>query len=130
MKLLLILSFLPFLSFSQTDTIRLVKSYNYHPMIANTQLGDIAYWKLCDSNGMQTKENCSILSFDMSYFGKNGFTEIHISGSTIPDSICTEIGVYGIDNMMFFNNIRAMSHENYKIMHLSSMNLMPVRREE
>lgn len=130
MKTLLILSFLPLFSFGQTDTIHLVKSYNYHPIIANQQLGSIAYWKLCDSIGMHTREECSILSFDMSYFGKTGFTETHISGKNIPDSICTEIGVYGVNNMVFFTNIKAMLHDSFKIIQLTPMNLTPVFREE
>ena len=130
MKTALLLSLFPFLTYSQTDTIRLVKSYNYHPNIANVQLGEIAYWKLCDSAGMTTTENCSIISFDMSYFGKDGWTEKHVSGKQIPEEICTEIGVYGINNMMFFTNIKAMSHDNFRIIFLSPMNLMPVKSDE
>ena len=130
MKILLILSFLPLLSFGQTDTIRLVKSYNYHPIIANQQLGPIAYWKLCDSAGIHTRENCSILSFDMGYIGKSGFTETHIIGNNIPDSICTEIGAWGVNNMVFFTNIRAILDDSYKIIQLTPMNFTPVFREE
>lgn len=115
---------------AQTDTVKLVKRYNYHPVLANIQVGDIAYWKLCDSVGLYTREKCSILSFDMRYFGKNGITETKISGHTIPDSICTEIGVYGIGNMIFFTNIKAMTHDDYKILHLLPMNLTPVKRED
>ena len=130
MKIALLLSLLPFLSSAQADTIRLVKAYNYHPMIANVQLGEIPYWKLCDLRGLSTHEECSILSFDISYFGKNGWSETHITGRQIPDSICVEIGVYGLNNMVFFTNIRAMSHENYKVILLSPMNLTPIKSDD
>jgi hypothetical protein len=129
-QILLLNLFFSFYLFGQTDTVRLVKSYNFHPMIAQTQFGSIEYWKLCDSAGMQTREDCSIISFRMSYFGKAGFTETQVNGKVIPDEICTEIGVYGIGSMIFFTNIKAMSHETLKIMHLSPMNLTPVSLEK
>ncbi len=130
MKIALLLSLFPFLSFSQTDTIRLLKSYNFHISIANIQLGEIPYWKLCDSAGMTTSENCSILSYDISYFGKAGWTEKHVIGKQVPAEVCTEIGVFGINNMMFFTNIKAMSHDSYRVIFLSPMNLMPVKTDE
>jgi len=129
-KLLLALSLLPFLGFSQSDTIRLVKSYNYHPKISNIQIGEIDYWKLCDTSGIQTNENCTVFSFQMSYFGKNGFTEKRIIGNQIPDSICLQIGVYGLHNMIFFTNIQALNHENNKIIRLTPFNLTPIKRED
>lgn len=130
MKTALLCSLFPFLSFGQTDTISLVKSYNYHPIIANTQLGGIAYWKLCDSVGLHTKEACTVLSFDLSYFGKQGWTESHIVGNTIPDNICTEIGVYGLNNDVFFTNIKAMLHDTFRVIYLTPMNLVPLRTNE
>lgn len=128
-QLFLLSLFITSFGHTQTDTVRLVKTYNYHPMIAQTQVGEIEYWKLCDSAGMQTREKCSILSFHMSYFGKTGFQETQVNGNVIPEEICTEIGVYGIGSMIFFTNIKAMSHETMKILHLSPMNLMPIKRE-
>ncbi len=131
MKTLLLLSLLlPFCIFGQTDTVRLVKAYNYHPMIANTQTGDIEYWKLCDSAGMLSKEECTIISFEMSYLGKKGTRNVKIHGHNIPDSICTEIGIYGMNQMIFFTNIKAISHHNYKVLHLTAMNLVPIKRED
>ena len=118
------------MSLSQRDTIRLVKSYNYHPKISNIQMGEIDYWRLCDTNGIQTNEDCTVFSFQMSYLGKTGFTEQRIIGNQIPDSICLQIGVYGLNNMVFFTNIRAINHENNKILHLTPFNLIPIKRED
>ncbi len=130
MKIRLLLSlFFPFALAAQTDTVRLVKAFNYHPIIANTQLGSIPYWKLCDSAGIYTREACTVLSYSLSYFGKRGNTDIKIYGNTIPDSICTEIGVYGLNNWIIFTNIRAIVHDTYKVVYLTPMNLLPVKNE-
>jgi hypothetical protein len=129
-KLLLLYSLLCFTSFSQSDTIHLNKVLNYYPSISGIQFGTIPYWKLCTSEGLQTKAKSHIMSFDLQYWGKQGLVEQHIIGSRIPDSVCTHIAIYGLNNMIFFTNIRSILPDSGKVLHLSPMNLMPIKEDE
>jgi len=129
-KQLLLYSLLSFSAFSQTDTIRIQKIQNFYPSIAGIQSGEIPFWKLCASEGLETKTKSHIISFDLQYFGKRGLIEQHIAGNHIPDSVCIQIGAYGLDNMIFFTNIRAILPDSGKLLHLSSMNLIPVKKDE
>ncbi len=130
MKLLVLFSALHFFSFSQTDTIRVNKTLNYYPSISGVQDGNIEYWKLCNAQGLQTKADCSIMSFDLQYWGSKGLTSQHFSGNQIPDSICTQIALYGLQNMIFFTNIKAIDPQTGRVLHLSPMNLIPVAKNE
>lgn len=130
MKLLLLFSFIQFSTLAQSDTIRIHKVHNYYPSISGIQFGDIPYWKLCVSEGIQTKAESSIMSFDIQYWGKYGLAEQHIAGNRIPDSVCMQIAVYGLNNMIFFTNIRAIQPDSGKVLHLSPMNLMPIKEND
>lgn len=130
MKLLFLFNLLNFAFFAQQDTIKLVKMQNYYPSISGVQFGNIPSWKLCNPEGLQTKTKSSIMSFDLQYWGKNGLTEQHIAGNRIPDSVCTQIAVYGLNNMIFFTNIRSILPNSGAVIHLSPMNLIPIRDDD
>jgi hypothetical protein len=129
-KLLLLFSLVHLSVIAQDDTIRIKKIHNYYPSISGIQFGDIPYWKLCASEGLQTQAKSHIMSFDLQYWGKRGLVQQHIAGNRIPDSICAQIGVYGLNNMIFFTNIRSILPDSGKVLHLSPMNLTPIKEDE
>jgi len=129
-KLILLFSILTFSSFSQTDTIKIKKILNYFPSISGIQFGNIPFWKLCNSEGIKTEADSYIISFDFQYRGKYGIREQHIAGNRIPDSVCTHIATYGLNNMILFTNIKAIDPFTGKVLHLTSMNLTPINEDE
>jgi hypothetical protein len=129
-KLLFLFSLIQITSIAQSDTIRIKKIQNYYPSISGFQFGNIPSWKLCSSQGIKTKAESNIMSFDLQYWGKKGLTEQHFTGNRIPDSVCAQIAIYGLNNMIFFTNIRSILPNSGKVLHLSPMNLMPIKEDE
>ena len=130
MKLILLFSLLSLFSYAQIDTIKVNKVLNYFPSISAIQFGKIAYWKLCNSHGIQTNAESNVMSFDLLYTGKYGVKELHIAGNRVPDSVCTQIATYGLNNMIFFTNIKAIHPKTGKVLHISPMNLIPIKEDE
>ncbi|MBU2019788.1 MAG: hypothetical protein KJ941_09090 [Bacteroidetes bacterium] len=126
MKALLWFSCFSFSLFGQ-DTIQVVKQRNYFPWLAERQFGEIPYFLLCDSNGIYTKENCSITQFNLSYFSSDGMKDIEIKGYQIPDSICLEIGRFAIGTPIFISNIHG-TIEDEKVL-LNSMKFQIMKKE-
>lgn len=85
------------------------------------------YFQLCDSIGINTREDCQITEFNISYYASNGMKDISVCGSNIPDSICLEIGIYSIDTQVFISKIKGLiGREEVR---LNSMQFQITRKE-
>jgi len=115
---------------AQKDTVRIERVKNYFPHIANFQTGEIPYALLCDSAGIQIREEGRILSFRLAYQGERSLETLHIEGNRIPDSVCAVIALYGLGQMIFLTDIEAEIGPDRERVHLVPMHLSPVRHEE
>lgn len=130
MRVLLLFSLLSVSSFSQTDTVQVVRYKNYFPWLGGVQNGEIPYALLCDTSGITIREKGRILSFHIQYVGRDAEMDVAITGNTIPDSICIDIGRFGLGNMIFLTQIMAVIENGTEVVQLNSMNLIPIKREE
>jgi hypothetical protein len=130
MKIFLAFNLLINISFAQTDSIRVVKMRNYFPSLAGVQTGEIQYSSLCDSLGLTLREEGSIQSFVITYQDGSDYEKVQVNGNTIPDSICTKIGMYGLRSMIFITKIEAIINRGTEVVQLNSMNLIPIKRED
>jgi len=107
-----IFCFSTFLTWSQVEHIRIVKNLNpLVPSISGIYTGDIYYYQLCDSLGLQSALDYKVDSFRIEYSGN----EYLIKGASIPDSICIYIGACESNQQIFLRDIYASNEKSQRI---------------
>lgn len=125
------LSFLlPFTCLAQVDTIVVRQTKNYFPHIASYQQGEIPCFLLCDSSGIQTYNESKVLSFDIAYWNGHEMEQISVDGKQIPDSVCAQVGLYSLGQMLFITKIKTQLQADQEIVYLHAMNLIPILKED
>ncbi len=100
------------ISWSQVEHIRIERNINpLVPSISGVYTGDIYYYQLCDSMGLQSALDFKIDSFKIEYSGK----EYEIKGAVIPDSICVYIGACKSNQQIFLRDIYASNSKSQRI---------------
>lgn len=128
MKHLLRLSF--FIAFfqlnGQVDHVKIEKNSNpLVPSIAGYTEGDIPYFLLCDSLGIQSASGYKVKEFKISYKGE----EFDVKGRVVPDSVCVYIGGCNDGQIVFFTEIYA-ENDKAQLIKLYPFNLMAVKDED
>ena len=104
-----------------------IKSEN-NPLIPNisgyTQ-GDIPYYLLCDSLGIQSSGSYKVKEFNVSYRGE----EFNIKGNLVPDSICVYIGTCKYGQIIFFTEIFAEDAKS-NLIKMYPFNLSVIKDED
>jgi hypothetical protein len=129
-KFLLFSFFISSLAIGQTDIIFVKKRKNIFPILAGIQTGEIPYYLLCDSAGIWVRRGLEVTSFEVSYWKGRGMTTVQVQGNTLPDSICTQIGIYSLGNAVFLNEICAFDNLEKMYVSAHSMSLTPIKKED
>lgn len=128
MKLLLIVSFYIFIYrvSAQIEHVYIQKEINpLVPNISGYTQGDIPYYLLCDSHGIQSSKGFTVKEFVISYKGD----EFKIQGNIVPDSICVYIGSCKYEQIVFFTEIYAVNNKMEEI-RMYPFNLKAVKNED
>ena len=127
--LLSIFLFIQFLLSAQTELVRISRELNLMPSISGVQEGEIPFYSLCSTDGLQTRDSIKIISFTIQYTTDQGEFFADVKGNRIPDSICAQIGRGGIGNFVFITQILGKSKTNKNYL-LWSMTLIATRNDE
>ena len=76
------------------------------------------------------EEKGEVVSFKISYWSGMELEILNVEGKNIPDSICAQIGLYNIDQMVFITDIQARIKNGSETVYLNSLNLIPVLKNE
>ncbi len=97
---------------------------NYMPKIGGVYDGDIYIRQLC-GNGIEVNSDIEITSFTLSYSTNRGDKTLKVNGNKVPANICNEMYSYGIDQMIYINDIIGEDLEG-KVLRFVPMNLTAV----
>lgn len=110
----------------QVDHVRIKKVSNpLVPSIAGYTEGNIPYFLLCDSLGIQSSSGYNVKGFKISYKGE----EFEIKGRFVPDSVCVYIGSCKQGQMVFFTDIYAEDDKS-NVIKMYPFNLTAVKNED
>ena len=113
--------------FSKIEHVKIKKENStvFFANIAGYFEGEMNYTLICDSDGLRCSPDYVIDEFKITY-GEKSFM---IYGHTIPDSICSDIGLCCIQGIIFFTNITAVNEFNEKII-VNPLNLILTKNED
>lgn len=127
MKVGLILSVLWYgVCFSQVEHVQVIKKESMYPNIKGYYEGEIPFNLLCDESGIVCNKELEVVEFTLQYGNGDQDKMITIKGKVIPPSICNEISLLSMDNMIFITNIFAVDQKK-QIYPITSFNLIPIK---
>lgn len=113
------------------NTVKIKKEIteaDFLPRISGVIDGEINYLDFCTGQ-IENNVGDRVITYNLQYpYG--GMETIHrITGNKIPDSVCVQIASYGLNQEIFFTNIKAMT-SNGSIVHLDNLRLTPIKEDE
>ncbi|MCF8433886.1 MAG: hypothetical protein K9G37_05395 [Crocinitomicaceae bacterium] len=81
------------------------------PNISGVYQGDIAYDKLCSSNGIEVKNGVEVRSFKIQYATGISDKEVVIKDKKLSEVVCKDLEKSGFNQMVFITEIEAFDGE-------------------
>ena len=105
------------------------KEIDFLPNIEGVYNGEIDVVLMCSENGIENNLGYRVFSFKIQYL-KNGIgVQERIRGGQIPDSICSQLSTFNINQQVFFTEIKALNNKG-QLLTLDNLSLTPVIKED